>query len=423
MQEDFLHYIWKHSAFSNPILYTYEGQVLTIQNLGQHNFNSGPDFFNAQIRIDEQLWAGNVEIHVKSSDWYLHNHQSDMAYDNVILHVVWEYDAAIFRRDNTEIPTLELKNLVEENLYSNYKKLMQSKTWINCEKDFHSIDEFHLNNWLERLYVERLERKFNEISLLLSESRNDWEAVLFKMLLKNFGLRVNSDAFLSIANSIDYSAVRKLQYEVTDLEALLFGQARLLIDDIEDYYYKCLQERYKFLKRKFKLENDSVIQVKYFRLRPANFPTIRLSQFASLYSKERQLFSKLIQLEKKDELYDLFSYGVSDFWKSHYTFNTKSGTSTKTITRSLIDLIVINTIIPLKFCYHKLHSNTMDEVLLDLAREISLENNTIVNKFFDLRPMAKNALTSQGLLELKQNYCDKNKCLQCAVGNRLIVKN
>lgn len=422
MQEDFLHYIWKHKAFDSSVLKTTNGEAISITNLGQHNHNAGPDFFNAQLSIATQLWAGNVEIHIKSSDWYLHNHETDKAYDNVILHVVWEHDTEIFRKDNSEIPTLELKHYVDGNLIHQYQKLMQSKSWINCESSFSEVDDFLLNNWLERLYIERLERKSETIQHLLKTSNNDWEAVLFKMLLKNFGLKVNGESFFSLANSINFSIIRKLQKNALDVEALLFGQSDLLSDEnIEDTYYIDLKARYGFLKQKFKLNNDGVLPLQFFRLRPPNFPTIRLSQFANVYGLEQHLFSKVMEFNTKAAFYEFFNKGVTSFWKSHYTFAKPSKSSQKLLTKSFIDLLIINTLIPLKFSYAKTQGKTVEEELFQLIKEIKIENNSIVLKFLDLKPIEKNALNSQALLQLKQNYCDKNKCLQCAVGNSLIV--
>lgn len=423
MQEDFLHYIWKHKAFDSSVLKTTKKELITIFQLGQHNYNAGPDFFNAQLSIDTQLWAGNVEIHIKSSDWYLHNHETDKAYDNVILHVVWEHDTEIFRKDNSEIPTLELKHHVNQNLITGYKKLMQSKTWINCETSFAEVDNFLLNNWLERLYIERLERKSETIQQLLKDSNNDWEAVLFKMLLKNFGLKINGASFFSLANSMDFSVLRKLQNNTFDIEALLFGQANLLSEDIiEDVYYLNLKERYGFLKQKFKLTNQGVFPLQFFRLRPPNFPTIRLSQFANLYSLEQHLFSKVMECNTKEAFYKLFNIDVTSFWKSHYTFAKTSKASSKLLTKAFVDLLIINTLIPLKFSYAKLQGKPVEEAMFKLIRTIKIEKNTVVSKFLDLKPVEKNALNSQALLQLKQNYCDKNRCLHCAVGSNLIVK-
>ena len=423
MQEDFLHYVWKHKAFSTVSLMTTRGESISVLKLGEHNHNSGPDFFNAQLSIDGQLWAGNVEIHVKSSDWYVHGHEKDKAYDNVILHVVWEHDTDIFRNNNSVIPTLELKNFVDAHLINNYKELLQSKSWINCETHYSEVDEFVLNNWLERLYIERLERKSDEILKFLKDSQNDWEAVLFKMLLKNFGLKVNGEAFLSLANSLDYSVVRKLQHNTLDFEALLFGQAGLLEDDVQECYFLDLKKRYQFLKQKFKLNNQGVLPLQFFRLRPPNFPTIRLSQFVNLYVLEQQLFSKIINVNTVDELYILFGKGVTEFWRIHYTFKTVSKKSKKNISKSFIDLLIINTIIPLKFSYAKVKGENIEEELFDLIKNLKIEKNSIVDKYLQLRTIEKNALSSQALLQLKTFYCDKNNCLQCAIGNSLIIKN
>lgn len=423
MQEDVLHYIWKHKAFDSALLKTTKGEDIDIVQLGQHNDNAGPDFFNAQLRISGQLWAGNVEIHIKSSDWYVHHHEMDKAYDNVILHVVWEHDTEIYRKDNSEIPTLELKDYVDKSLMDNYQRLMLSRSYINCEMHFPEVDQFLLNNWLDRLYIERLERKSEVIQQLLKASNNDWEAVLFKMLLKNFGLKINGDAFLSLANSIDFSVVRKLQNNVLDLEALLFGQSNLLTDtNIMDNYYIDLRHRYGYLKQKYNLNSDGVLPIKFFRLRPPNFPTVRLSQFANLYSLEQNLFSKVMDLKTVDGFYKFFNKGVTGFWMTHYTFGKTSKVSKKLMTKSFIDLLIINTLIPLKFSYAKTFGKSIEEDVFKLVRAIKIENNSVVSKFMELKPMEKNALTSQAILQLKQNYCENNKCLQCAVGNSLIVK-
>ena len=307
MQEDFLHYIWKHKAFDTSQLKTSKNEVVEILQLGQHNLNAGPDFFNAQLIIDGQLWAGNVEIHIKASDWYVHHHETDKAYDNVILHVVWEDDSEIFRKDNTAIPTLELRRFIDLDLLNNYQKLIKSNTWINCDNSFSEVDDFLLSNWLERLYIERLERKSEAIFDLLKTSNNDWEAVLFKMLTKNFGLKVNGESFFSLSNSFEFAIVRKLQSEVPDLEALFYGQADLLSeDDVQDIYYQDLQKRYQFLKQKFKLNNQGVLPLHFFRLRPPNFPTIRLSQLANLYHSHSNLFSEVISVKSIEDLYTLF---------------------------------------------------------------------------------------------------------------------
>jgi hypothetical protein len=421
MREEFLHYLWKHKKMSVLKLATTEHENVEVISVGQHNLNSGPDFFNAQLRIGDQLWAGNVEIHLKSSDWFLHNHETDKAYDNVILHVVWEHDTDVFRKDNSKLPTLVLRDFVNDATIKNYHTLMNnSQNWINCETDFANVDDFIIQNWLERLYLERLEEKSKTVETLLKKSNNDWEAVLFKLLAKNFGLKVNGEAFFSLANSIDFSIIRKLHSNAKQLEALLFGQANLLNETIEDAYYIDLQNEYKYLKQKFKLKNEGVLPLHYFRLRPTNFPTIRIAQLAMLYHLRQNLFSKLISLGTLKEFYNVMSNGTTEFWEVHYTFGKSSKSSQKTISKSFIDLLLINTIIPLKYCYAKQNGKDSHEDILKLIQELKSEKNSIVDKFQSLRPISNSALQSQALLQLKNSYCDKNKCLQCAVGNSLL---
>lgn len=424
MQEDFLHYIWKHKKFDVSNLKTTDGEPVSILSVGQHNLNSGPDFFAARLKIGEQHWAGNVEIHIKSGDWFVHHHETDKAYDNVILHVVWEYDTDIFRKDNTIIPTLELKKLVNKEALHNYQKLFsKTKKWINCENDFKSVDDFIIQNWLERLYFERLERKSQDVEKLLKESSNNWEEVLFKMVAKNFGLKVNGEAFLSLANSFDFSVVRKHQSKASLLEALFFGQAGLLDDDVQDVYYLELAEEYQFLKQKFKLTNINVLSFQFFRLRPSNFPTIRLSQLANLYHRQQHLFSKVIESKSIEAFYLLFSVDTSSFWETHYTFSRTTNQSKKRITKAFIDLLIINTIIPLKFCYAKYQGKEIDDEIIEIIQFTTSEKNSIVEKFNTLKPISSSALQSQALLQLKSEYCEKNKCLQCAIGSNLLSGN
>uniref|UniRef100_UPI004049F1D1 DUF2851 family protein n=1 Tax=Gelidibacter sp. TaxID=2018083 RepID=UPI004049F1D1 len=421
MQEEFLHYVWQHKKIATSELSTTHKEVLTVLSVGLPNSNSGPDFFNAQVRIGNQLWAGNVEIHIKSSDWFVHHHETDTAYDNVILHVVYEHDTEIFRKDNTVIPTLELKKYISAELLGQYQKLISNKNkWINCENDIASVSEFTIENWLERLYIERLERKSESVETLLKTSKNDWEAVLFKMLAKNFGLKVNGEAFLSLANSIDFSIIRKSQSKPELLEALFFGQAGWLEDEVQEPYYLNLVKDYTFLKQKFSLSNMSVVSPQFFRLRPPNFPTIRLSQLAMLYHQHQNLFSKIIEADTIDTLYKLFDVNTSDFWKTHFTFSKSSKSSTKKLTQPFIDLIIINTILPIKFAYAKHQGKFNHESILEIACQISNEQNSIIEKFNSIKPMATTSMQSQALIQLKTNYCDKNKCLQCSIGNALV---
>ena len=424
MRENFLHYLWKYKKFNTLHLRTTTYQSIELIKVGEHNFNSGPDFLGSLIKIDGQLWAGNIEIHIKSSSWYLHNHDKDKAYDTVILHVVWEHDADVNRPDGSVIPTLELKQYISSQALTNYFRLFSDKhKWINCEKDFSSIDDLIISNWLERLYFERLERKCVEINSLLESSHNDWEAVLFKLIAKNFGLYINSEAFLSMAKSIDFSIIRKLQSNQLGLEAIFFGQSGLLERSYEGSYYNELNHEYNFVKRKFKLKNKHIIPVKFLRLRPGNFPTIRLSQLSQLYYQRRALFSEIMKTNAKNDYYNLFSVSVSPYWKTHYNFSKTSKSIEKKVSKSLIDLLIINTIIPLKFSFAKSQGKSINDNLLSLIGSINSEENKITKSFNSLKKISITALHSQSLLQLKNEYCDKNKCLQCAVGNALLNRN
>jgi len=423
MQEDFLHYIWQYKKLDVLHLKTTQNEPIYINSVGQYNLNSGPDFFNAQLKIGEQLWAGNVEIHIKSSDWFIHNHERDTAYNNVILHVVWEHDTEVYRRDNSEIPTLELKNYIDKQLLENYVKLYSNQNkWINCENQFAEVDSFILDHWLERLFFERLERKSNAIQELLINSKYDWEAVLFKLLAKSFGLKVNGEAFFSLAQSIDFSVIRKTQNKQEALEALLFGQAGMLEHDLQEVYYLNLVKEYQFLRQKFQLDNHYVFLMQFFRLRPPNFPTIRLSQLAMLYHTHQNLFSKVISINNLEKFYKLFNISTSSFWETHYTFEKQSKASAKTLSKSFMDLIVINTILPLKFCYSKHIGHNMEDQIFTIASSISSEGNAIVDAFNSLKKVSHSCFQSQALIQLKTEYCNKNKCLQCAVGNAIIIK-
>ncbi len=423
MQEDFLHFLWKHKKFDVLNIKTTKAETIQLVDVGQHNHNSGPDFFNAKLKIEGQLWAGNVEIHIKSSDWYTHQHETDKTYDNVILHVVWEHDAEVYRKDNSIVPTLLLQEFVPKNLIENYHWLFSKRQrWINCEANFAEVDNFTLINWKERLFIERLERKSQQIERSLNDSNQHWEAVLFTMLFRNFGLKVNADAFESIAKSIDFGVVRKLQSHPEQLEALFFGQAGLLESNTEESYYQNLKKNYQYLQKKFKLETLGVVPVQFFRLRPPNFPTIRLSQLAQLYHKHYNLFSQVISKSRIEDIYDLLAVETSGYWQTHYSFTSISKSSKKRLTKSFIDLLIINTILPIKYCFSKYKGNDENDAIFSLAASIKSEDNSIIKKFNQLAPVSESALDSQALLQLKSNYCDANKCLQCAIGNSLITK-
>jgi len=421
MKEDFLHYVWKYQKFSTSSLHTVCGDAVQVIHPGQHNFNSGPDFFNAQLKINSQLWAGNVELHLKSSDWYVHGHETDVAYDSIILHVVWEHDTDVFNSNDKPFDTLQIKEIIDTAALKSYKALFSTEQkWINCENQFHGVDTFVLDNWLERLYLERLQHKAEQILLLVAQNNNHWEALLFQMLAKNFGLKVNGESFFSIANSVDFSVVQKCSVRVFDLEALLLGQAGILKNDPTDVYFETLQQKYEYVAHKFQLSTTSVIPPKFFRLRPPNFPTIRLSQLAVLYAEKEHLFSAIINSKTKEELYEIFNIKATTYWNTHFNFGVTGSKRGKILTKKFIDLLLINTVIPVKFCYAQRQGKDISEELMQLVASISKEENSIVKRFNALQPIANHAMDSQALLQLKSMYCDPKRCLDCAVGNSLL---
>ena len=423
MKEEFLHYLWKFKKFDPLNLKTFNGEEITIINVGQYLELAGPDFFNAQITIGNQKWAGNVEIHIKSSDWYVHHHERDEVYENVILHVVWEHDTEIFRKNNTEIPVLELKKYVDAATITNYQSLISPKSWIFCEKQLKEIDGFTINNWLERLFFERLERKSKPIFELLVQTKHDWEAVLFCLLAKNFGLNTNGEIFSKIAQSIPFSVIRKESFEVENLEALLLGSAGLLDSEKEDTYFKDLKFRYFYLLHKYQLEKRIVEPVQFFKHRPDNFPTIRLSQLANLYHGQQNLFSRISTATSAKGIYEIFEISASDYWQNHYQFDKESPKKKKKLSRSFVDLITINTIIPLQFAYAKSQAKEISEDLIQLLNEVAPEKNAIMDKFNSFGIKSKNAFESQSLLQLKNEYCNKSRCLECAIGMDLLKRS
>lgn len=423
MKEDFLHYIWKFKKFDILDLKTAQNEPIIIIKTGEYLELSGPDFFNAQLKIGNQKWAGNIEIHLKSSDWYLHNHEKDPAYENVILHVVWENDTPIYRKDNTEIPVLVLKEYVSKEIIENYNALVSPKTWISCEKQIKEINGFVFKNWQERLFFERLERKSEFVYQLLEEMNQDWEAVLFCLLAKNFGLNTNGNSFLQIAKSLPFSVVRKESFEVESLESLFLGTAGLLDAEKEDLYFKDLKFKYFFLLHKYQLEKKHIDPILFFKLRPDNFPTIRLSQLAALYHKHQNLFSKIISIKTVQNVYELFNVSASSYWHNHYQFDKESAKKGKSLSKSFLDLVIINTVIPIQFAYSNVMGESIAEDLIDLMHETTSEKNAITDKFDSFGIKSKNAFESQSLLELKNEYCNHKACLKCAIGLELLKNN
>ena len=420
MKEDFLHYLWKFKKFDTSNLTTSNGEKLTIENSGSYLQLAGPDFFNSQITIENQKWAGNVEIHLKSSDWYVHHHERDSNYDSVILHVVWDHDVEIYRKNNTEIPVLILKNLVSKETLNNYQSLVSPKSWIFCEKQIESVNSFIMLNWQERLFFERLERKSKPIFDLAESTLHDWDAILFCQLAKNFGLNTNGESFYNMANSIPFSIIRKEGNDLFNLESLLFGIAGLLEINKEDHYYKKLKGNFDYLVQKYQLQSNSFTSLQFFKHRPDNFPTIRVSQLANVYYCQQQLFSKIIKADNVATIYEIFDKSVSEYWETHYQFDKISPKKKKALSKSFIDLLIINTIIPLQFAYAKSKGKEISEKLISLLNQVKPEANAIIDKFSSFGLKAQNAFETQALLQLKNEYCNKNRCLECSIGMELL---
>lgn len=420
MKEDFLHYLWKFKKFDTSNLTTSSGEKLTIENSGSYLQLAGPDFFNSQITIDNQKWAGNVEIHLKSSDWYAHHHERDSNYESVILHVVWEHDVEIYRNNNTEIPVLILKELVSKETLNNYHSLVSPKSWIYCEKQIEFINSFVMLSWQERLFFERLERKSKPIFDLAESTMQDWDAILFCQLAKNFGLNTNGDSFYNMANSIPFSIIRKEGNDLFNLESLLFGIAGLLEINKEDHYYKKLKTNFDYLVHKYQLESNTFTPLQFFKHRPDNFPTIRVSQLANVYYCQQQLFSKIIKADNVVAIYEIFDKSVSEYWETHYQFDKISPKKKKALSKSFIDLLIINTIIPLQFVYAKSQGKEILEKLISLLNQVQPESNAIIDKFSSFGLKAQNAFETQALLQLKNEYCNKSRCLECTIGMELL---
>ncbi|MEO6174574.1 MAG: DUF2851 family protein [Flavobacterium circumlabens] len=423
MKEDFLHYLWKFKKFETLNLQTTQNESLTIIKTGNYLESSGPDFFNAQIIIGNQKWAGNVEMHLKSSDWYIHGHERDVAYENVILHVVWEHDTEIFRQNNTEIPVLVLKDFISPDILNNYNLLMTPKSWISCEKEIAQINPFVFKNWQERLFFERLERKSKFVFNLLEETNQDWEAVLFCLLAKNFGLNTNGNTFFQIAQSIPFSIIRKESFETENLEALLFGGSGLLDAEKEDVYFTDLKIRYFYLLNKYQLAKTYADPLEFFKHRPDNFPTIRLSQLAALYNKHQNLFSKIVELKSIKKVYELLTVSAGLYWHNHYQFDKESHKKPKVLSKAFIDLIILNTVIPLQFAYAQKRGELVFEDLIDFMKEVAPEKNSIIDKFESFGLISKSAFDTQVLLQLKNEYCNQKACLKCAIGMELLKNN
>ncbi len=421
MPEEFLQYIWEQQLFYAEGLKTPAGQEIEILDVGRRNYDSGPDFFNAKIKIDGTTWAGNVEIHKKSSDWFSHKHQNDKAYGNVVLHIVEENDRPAFRASGEEIPTLEMK--YPKHLRDNYQKLLGAKTWIACEYKFKKIDPVVLQLGFNRLMVERLESKTGDIMQRLAQNKNNWQETFYQMLSRMLGFGANKLPFEMLAKSLPLKILSKHKTDLFQLEALLFGNSGLLNQQLlGDGYFLKLREEYSFLYKKYKLSPIEGHLWKFMRLRPANFPTVRISQLAALVHRSNGLFSKIIDTGQLGALKRLFDVQASGYWDSHYNFNkTSSKATVKKLGDNSINVIVINVVIPFLFVYGEIQNKPqLKNRALDFLEGLPPEKNSIIKNWQGLGIEARSAFESQALIQLKNIYCETKNCLNCQIGVKLV---
>ncbi|HBF87893.1 MAG TPA: DUF2851 domain-containing protein [Bacteroidales bacterium] len=419
MTEDFLQFIWKNKLFSLENTVAETGEKIQIISVGEQNLDSGPDFFNAKIKIDDTIWAGNVEVHVNSSDWNLHKHSQDKAYGNVVLHVVYNYDKEILQFNNEKLTTFKLK--FDDIFYEKYDEFKNDKSSIHCRDDFKKVDSFILENWITRLVVERLERKTADINLLLEKSKNNWEEIFYQVIGRSFGFKINSFPFEQLTSSIPINILAKHKNNLFQIEALLFGQAGFLDEEILDEYYFKLKKEYLFLKSKYKLTPIQKHLWRFMRTRPANFPTIRIAQFAKLIFQSSKILSKIIETNTTDELKTFFDVDTSDYWKTHFNFGKESYAKDKAIGESSVNSIIINTIVPFMFIYGKHKDDeSIQQRALSILTEILPEKNAIITEWKQSGAKVKNAFYSQAYIQLSNEYCRFNKCLNCQIGNSII---
>ena len=422
MKESILHDVWQYRLFSHHQLTTTDGESVEVIDPGKLNTDAGPDFFNAKLKIGDTIWAGNVEIHSQSSDWARHNHQRDKAYDNVILHIVEKADVIVTRTNGELIPQLELT--VPKDILLRYNELLAEKKWIPCEEKINRIPTILISSWETSLLAERLERKTASIEALLKQSGNHWEEAFYISLARSFGFGTNSQAFEAMAKSLPLSVLAKHKDNLFQLEALLLGQAGFLEKDENDHYQAELKKEYRFFQTKYGLKPMEVSQWKLLRLRPDNFPTIRLVQFATLICRSSKLFSKILETENIRDLQKLFQTEVSDYWQRHYLFCKESTASKKKLGTKSIDILLINTVVPFIFAYGKMKNDELRmEQAIHILEAIKPENNAVIQQWKLLGLKCNSAFDSQALLQLKKKYCDEKKCLRCRIGHKVLIIN
>jgi len=413
--ERLLQFIWQFQYFNKGELRTTSGEELQIIFPGAYNTNQGPDFTDAKIKIGKTTWVGNIELHLKASDWNRHNHQHDKNYNNVVLHVVWENDFPDYN-----IPMLNLENRIATGLLQRYEELMNAQGFIPCEGSITSIKPIILQSWKERLLAERLIRKSAIVEKFLDQNNQHWEETFWWMLARNFGIKINADAFEAMARTIPINILAKHKNQIHQLEAFLLGQANLLNENFSEDYPIMLKREYEFYKTKYKL-NDQNYSVFFLRMRPGNFPTIRLAQLAMLVHNSEHLFSKIKETDSLHDVKNWLDVTANDYWHYHYRFDEPSAFKKKNLGASMVDNILINTVCTVLFAYgHFNNEQKFKDKALKWLEEITAESNSITKGFQKLGLENKNAHDSQALIELKNEYCAKKRCLDCAIGNALL---
>lgn len=422
MKESFLHFLWRWRRFDASDLYTTTGEPLEIVHPGEPNDHAGPDFFNARLRVGDTLWAGNVEMHVQSSEWLAHGHNQDEAYKTVILHVVWKDDQLILRPDGTPLPCLALAGRVPLHVLQTYERLMEEQAWIPCASFFPAVPSIIRLNWLDRLLVERMEQKTAAIAQLLEESENHWESVFYRSLARNYGLKVNAEPFEALARSLPLQILGRHKNSMLQTEALLFGQAGMLEgEDFEEEYPRLLVQEYAHLKRKYNLIPLERRYWKFARLRPANFPTIRIAQFAALIYQSVHLFSKILETTEVRDIFNFFETAPDPYWQTHYQLDKPSAKREKTPGRDFTELLIINTIAPFLFHYGKVKGEEIfQKRAFHFLEQLPAEENSIVEGWKTVGLVCKNAYQSQSAIHLKTRYCDPKRCLSCSIGNSIL---
>jgi len=417
MREEFLHFIWLYQLFDHSQLKTEEGEVLLIIHPGIHNTDSGPDFSQARIRINENVWVGHVEIHIKSSDWYAHNHHLDNAYKNVVLHVIYEDKSQNRNKDKPNIPVFNLKGRVDLTKFLQWQKLVNRPEWIPCKSRFHDVPEIVKFQAIERMAVERLERKTKEVYNVLDQHQGHWEQTLLIMLCRSLGGKVNSEPFQVLAELLPFNMIKKLKGKRSSIEAMLFGIAGFLKDQVADKYHKELYEEYTFLKRKHSFKEMNTTHWKFMRMRPANFPSLRIAQLTVILNQWDQLTGQLFYHTSVKKLSEILRQPVNPFWKTHYRFAKTSKEKSDNMGLTMVNNIIINTFVPFLYAYGKAHGNQkQQETALKTLQETKAEKNNIISGWKALDLVPENAFETQGLIELKNEFCAFKKCLTCKIG-------